>query len=231
MIPVLLLLFLWPAAAAGRSMPASEQTALVQKYCAVCHTDAARNGGLTLERFDAATVDPSLAAMLVSKLKNGAIGAAGLPAPNADTVQALTEALTAASAGAMRWTTRRSGAVITAAIVRAQPLALYRLAITCNPATREGEMQLTWSPTPKAGTLDVSVDGAPPRSYLVEGVEKMGNGAKGTAGPAAAKLTTPWPSSSLTISSLFPAETVTFPFDELDHDSRRELSACFAQGR
>lgn len=218
--------------AGGFTMPASQQTALVQKYCAVCHTDAARNGGLTLERFDAAAVDPSLAAMLVSKLQNGAIHAAGLPPPDADTVRALTEALAASGAGATRWTIRRDGAVVTAAIVRAQPATLYRLAIGCSPATREGEMQLTWSPTPKTGTLDVSVDGAPPRSYRVEGAEKMGNGAKGTtAGPAAVKLTPRWPSRTLTIGGLFPGETAAFPFDELDRASRRALSACFARNR
>jgi hypothetical protein len=34
--------------------PAAQQNALVQRYCAVCHTDAAKNGGLSLEHFDAA---------------------------------------------------------------------------------------------------------------------------------------------------------------------------------
>ena len=59
------------AAYAGDAMPAGQQNALVQKYCAVCHTDAARNGGLSLEHFDAAGAAPSLAAMMVSKLTSG----------------------------------------------------------------------------------------------------------------------------------------------------------------
>src|SRR5882757_3533382 len=61
-----------PVAVASDLMPVAQQNALVQKYCAVCHTDTARNGGLTLEHFDAAGVDPSLAAMLISKLTSGA---------------------------------------------------------------------------------------------------------------------------------------------------------------
>ena len=70
---LLALLFsgLIPAAAAGDSMPAAQQNALVQKYCAVCHNDAHVNGGLSLEHFDAAQPDPGVAAMLVSKLTNG----------------------------------------------------------------------------------------------------------------------------------------------------------------
>ena len=42
----------------GAAMPAERQIELFQRHCAVCHTDAARNGGLTLQLFDAATVDP-----------------------------------------------------------------------------------------------------------------------------------------------------------------------------
>lgn len=55
-------------AGAVELMPTTQQNALVQKYCAVCHTDAAMNGGLSLEHFDAANASPSLTAMLVSKL-------------------------------------------------------------------------------------------------------------------------------------------------------------------
>src|SRR5450432_2117870 len=32
---------------ASDAMPVEQQNALVQKYCAVCHTDAVRNGGLS----------------------------------------------------------------------------------------------------------------------------------------------------------------------------------------
>jgi len=59
------------------AMRAAEQNALVKQYCAVCHTDAAMNGGLSLQHYDAAKRDPTLAAMILSKLNAGAMGAAG----------------------------------------------------------------------------------------------------------------------------------------------------------
>jgi hypothetical protein len=60
-----------PIAAAGDAMPPAQQTALVHKYCAVCHNDEHVNGGLSLEQFDAGHPDSDVAAMLVSKLTNG----------------------------------------------------------------------------------------------------------------------------------------------------------------
>ena len=66
-----------PMAVAGEPMPAAQQTALVLKYCAVCHSDAVRNGGLTLQHFDAAQAAPSLAAMLVSKLQTARLARLG----------------------------------------------------------------------------------------------------------------------------------------------------------
>ena len=64
-------------AVAGGAMPVAQQNALVKKYCAVGHSDADMNGGLSLERFDAAQPDPGVAAMIVSKLKSNAMGASG----------------------------------------------------------------------------------------------------------------------------------------------------------
>src|SRR5438270_1306989 len=122
-----------PAAAAELMAPA-QQNALVQKYCAVCHTDATKNGGLSLEHFDAAQAPPSLTAMLLSKLtggvslktareapsdpsakalidrkmKSGAMGAAGIPIPDKPIIDALIRAFTLQSAGAMDWTIGRS---------------------------------------------------------------------------------------------------------------------------
>jgi hypothetical protein len=121
-------------ASAAQLMPPAQQNALVQKYCAVCHTDAARNGGLSLEHFDAARAAPSLMAMLLSKLtsgallktvrearfdasaaafidkkmKSGAMGAAGIPMPDKATIDALIHAFAVESAGAMDWTVERS---------------------------------------------------------------------------------------------------------------------------
>jgi hypothetical protein len=123
-----------PTALASDAMPVAQQNALVQKYCAVCHTDAARNGGLSLEHFDAAKAAPSLAAMMVSKLtsgvpletvraaaydpgaaalvagkmKSGAMGAAGIPIPDKATIDALIDTLASEATGANQWDVHRA---------------------------------------------------------------------------------------------------------------------------
>jgi hypothetical protein len=132
----------------GVAMPVARQNELVHQYCAVCHTDAARNGGLTLEHFDAAHMAPSLAAMLVSKLtagvelkivnavetdasaaarvdrgmKGGAMGAAGISIPDKATVDALIGALASQARGATEWSVNRTGDVVTASILREAPV-------------------------------------------------------------------------------------------------------------
>ena len=93
---------------AAEPMPVVQQNALVQKYCAVCHDDIHRNGGLSLQHFEASNVDPSLAAMMASKLKTGAIGAAGLPRPDQATQDAFFNALDAKSTGSNEWTLTRT---------------------------------------------------------------------------------------------------------------------------
>jgi hypothetical protein len=237
-------------AAAGEAMSAARQNALVQKYCAVCHDDVHRNGGLSLQHFDASSVDPSLAAMMASKLQTGAIGAAGLPRPDQATEDAFFKALDAESNGADNWTLIRTedpstrAPLLTATILRKAParppntlMDHYRLKLTCQAGTLEGEMQLTWAPR-NAGEsprpITVAADSAAPVTYVVEGHETMGNGAKkadgtqSTTGPAATALKgMPLPTKTLRISNLFPDETVVFSFDGLAEAARHELSACF----
>src|SRR6266566_3250365 len=70
------------SAPAVEIMPTARQNALVQKYCAVCHTDAAKNGGLSLEHYDAAQADPALTAMLLSKLTGGVLLKTAIEAPS-----------------------------------------------------------------------------------------------------------------------------------------------------
>jgi hypothetical protein len=221
-----------PAAAASDMMPAAQQNELVAKFCASCHDDAKMIGGLTLQRFDAAHVDPSLAAMLASKLKDGALGASGLrPLPDRATQDALLSALAAEGAEAAEWTVERArepqtqAPILIASMVQQVPTAnlekpdLYRLKLTCYVDTHEGEMQVAWAPADvpgTGGTMSAAVDGQAPRVYEVANGE--GN----------AKLPLPLPGQTLTISKLFGEETVVFPFGRLTQDARQALSACFS---
>jgi cytochrome c551/c552 len=227
--------FAMPAAAAD-IMPPAQQNALVQQYCAVCHTDAVKNGGLSLEHYDAAQANPALAAMLLSKLRNGAIGAAGVGIPDPATRTAWVAATTAQAERAKRWTVIR-GAVLTASIVRdVAPRQsdtdgpVYRLTLACNTASRKGEMQLTWSPAPQTNRMfSVSADGNAPTPHRLEGrEEKMGNGTAITTGLAASVLNASLPEKTLTVTDLFPGETVVFPLGELEQADRQQLAVCFA---
>ena len=224
------------------AMPSVEQNALVKKYCAVCHTDAAKNGGLSLEHYDAAQRNPPLAAMMLSKLNNGAMGAAGNGVPDNAAQQAWLETTKEQAAGAKDWFVRREDGVVSASIVREVPprkpgstdAPAYRLVILCNPSTASGEMQLTWSPQPQTGrTMTVSVDSNPPVEYKLEGKESMGNGGTVQSGHASVVLSggkdakLALANQSLTIRELFPRETVEFPLADLDQKARPELRTCF----
>src|SRR3954466_11412417 len=91
------------------AMPVAEQNALVTKYCAICHTDAAMNGGLSLQHYDAAKRDPALAAMILSKLNNGAMGAAGKGVPDKVSQMAWLDSTREQAAGASEWFLSREG--------------------------------------------------------------------------------------------------------------------------
>jgi len=222
------------------AMPAAEQNALVKKYCAVCHTDAARRGGLSLEHYDASRRDPGLAAMMLSKLNNGAMGAAGQGVPNKSDQRAWLQSTKEQAAGAKEWFVSREGDSVSAGIVRevaprktgSTDLPVYRILMACNLSTGIGEMQLTWSPEPQTGrTMAVSVDGNPSAEYKFEGMESMAgtvptghasfilNRGKG-GGTALANR-------SLIVADLFPGETVEFPFADLDPKAHAELRKCF----
>jgi hypothetical protein len=107
----------------------------------------------------------------------------------------------------------------------------YRLVVSCDAASRNGGVQLSWAPSPRNGTVKASVDGGPPSGYKVEGTETMGNGSAGATGHAAVMLDgLAWPGRTLTISELFPGEIVVFPFEQLA-PARQAFAECFAPGK
>ncbi len=133
-------------ARAADLMGAAQETAVVQKYCGSCHSDALMYGGLSVQHFDAALPDPTLTAMLLSKITNGhtpedvsaadsaevlkmmrasAMGAAGHGVPDEETQVTFSRALALQSKGAYEWNVRWEDAsqskALIASIVREQP--------------------------------------------------------------------------------------------------------------
>jgi len=253
-----LMVFAWlviPIVAVGDTMPVAEQNALVHRQCAFCHNDARMAGGFSLDHFDAGRPDPSLVAMLLSKLtrlsleqveaaqndsdaaalvvdrlKTGAMGAAGRGVPERATQEALVSALSAESAGAMNWTVITQGPLLTAGILRQLPSTthpgdtdMFRLRLTCNADTREAEIQVGWADwTPEEGRpMSVGVDGNAPLTLKAEGGKKQGNQVRG---PGSVILPIPLPAQTLTISNALPDETVVFPLGSLPKSVRE----CFA---
>jgi hypothetical protein len=123
-----------PVRAAEPAAALAQQNTFVRTHCAVCHNDRANNGGLSLERFDAAVAAPSLTAMMLSKitsgtalatvnvaghdtaaaalldrgLKKGAINAAGVGVPPKEFVDELVASFAAKSASASNWSVQRT---------------------------------------------------------------------------------------------------------------------------
>jgi len=232
-----------PAAVASGGMPVAQQNAVVQQYCAVCHNDAKPTGGLSLEKFDATSPDPGVAAMMVSKLKAGAMSAAGISQPDRTTLSALIAALSAEAIGAGGWTGTRTqdpatqSPVLTASVVQEVPSAtnarepdLYRLTLTCHLDTHEGEMQLAWAPgdVPQTGgTMSAAVDGTAPSTYTVNEGEGAAILYATNQNSGAPKFAVPLPAQTLTIRNVFPGETVVFPFGGLNQTVRQALATCF----
>src|SRR5690242_11074727 len=88
------------ATAASSEMTPAAQKQVVQQYCVSCHNDEAMTGGVSFQHFDAKHLDPSIAGVMVGKLKAHAMPPAGMPQPDAATRQALIAALSAEAVGA-----------------------------------------------------------------------------------------------------------------------------------
>ncbi len=71
------------AGASSAVATAEQQNAVVKQYCATCHNDRGKAGGLTLASFDASTVaeHPQLAEQIIRKLRAGMMPPAGARRP------------------------------------------------------------------------------------------------------------------------------------------------------
>lgn len=83
------------AAAPAQAPAAAEQTALVKQYCAGCHSDRAKAGGLSLASYDVAQAaqHTETTEKIIRKLRAGMMPPAGAKRPDAATMAALTTSL------------------------------------------------------------------------------------------------------------------------------------------
>jgi mono/diheme cytochrome c family protein len=81
--------------AADTPLSAADQTALVTTYCATCHSERAKAGGLSLANFNAmrAQDQPEVVEKMIRKLRAGMMPPAGAKRPEPATIAALTTAL------------------------------------------------------------------------------------------------------------------------------------------
>ena len=80
------------ASGQAAGLPVDGQTQLVKQYCATCHNDRAKAGGLSLASFDAAKLldDPALAEKMIRKLRAGMMPPASARRPEPAVLEALT---------------------------------------------------------------------------------------------------------------------------------------------
>jgi len=86
-----------PAVPAAGTAPAAatDQNAVVKRYCVGCHNDKMKTGGLSLEKFDAnhASADAEVGEAMIRKLQAGLMPPPGGPRPAPDVHAALVKAL------------------------------------------------------------------------------------------------------------------------------------------
>ena len=196
--------------------------------------------GLPLDTISRASSNEEAGAQLSKRLFGGAIMAAGIAPPDIATTRALSAALVERAANATSWQVSRSEnpatktPQTTASILRevmrqGDTVESYRLVLTCDELSRQGQVQLAWSPVPTVGTFSIVVDDTVRGPYTVDGKEAMGNGVGSSNGLASFQFPTPaLPSHRLLIRNLFPNETVEFSFNDLPSAASRALAPCLA---
>jgi len=83
------------ACAQPATKPALDDHALVKQYCAVCHNDKLKSGGMTLTKLDVSHPEqnPELAEMVIKKVRSGLMPPAGMPRPDVVTLNAFAGSL------------------------------------------------------------------------------------------------------------------------------------------
>jgi len=83
------------AGSAPHDVPATELTAVVQRYCVTCHNDQLRTGNVSLQSIDIDRADEQAATAerMIRKLRAGMMPPPGMPRPAGDTLLALVETL------------------------------------------------------------------------------------------------------------------------------------------
>jgi hypothetical protein len=146
-----------PAFADG-PLTAETQDNLQTLYCVACHDTKQMQGGLDLSSFDSAKPDAAVAYMMASKLRGGAIGAAGIPIPDQATndawLAALVEEGKTMTEETRGWTfslgsdPERHKPLVIASATQEVPAAeggerVYQLTLTCHmDDTRGANMEL-----------------------------------------------------------------------------------------
>jgi hypothetical protein len=84
-----------PAGAASAELTAAEQTAMVKQYCATCHNDRTKPGGLSFASFDATQVaeHADVAERMIRRLRSGMMPPAGARRPEGDGILTLASSL------------------------------------------------------------------------------------------------------------------------------------------
>ena len=79
----------------GEAVSSEDLTAVVRRYCVVCHNDGMLTGNLSLQVFDVAeaAVHAEVAEKMVRKLRLGMMPPPGMPRPGGDTLATLVETL------------------------------------------------------------------------------------------------------------------------------------------
>lgn len=83
------------AATHPRVAPVAPESVVIRRYCAGCHNETLRSGGLSLSKLDPARVesDPAAWEKVVVKLRAGMMPPAGAPRPDAAAIRTLAETL------------------------------------------------------------------------------------------------------------------------------------------